>query len=103
MKVSDLAIKALSPIESPFAPKKEEPVSEKPVDSFANLLQQKLNEVDGLQKEAADQATRVATGDAEYIHQAIIAQEKAFLALQLTVEVRNKLVEAYQEITRMQM
>ncbi|MGE5455106.1 MAG: flagellar hook-basal body complex protein FliE [Methylocystaceae bacterium] len=103
MKMSEIAFKALTPMENPFAAPKLAPVEEKPVESFANLLQQKLNEVDGLQKQAADQATRVATGDAEYIHQAIISQEKAYLALQLTVEVRNKLVEAYQEITRMQM
>lgn len=103
MKVTEMSLKALTPMENPFSKTNVEVAEDKPVESFANLLQQKLNEVDTLQKDAADQATRVATGDAEYIHQAIIAQEKAYLALQLTVEVRNKLVEAYQEISRMQM
>jgi len=103
MKMGELALKALTPIENPFAIPKTAPVDEKPIGSFASLLSQKLNEVDGLQKQSAEQAALVATGDAQYIHQAIIAQEKAYLALQLTVEVRNKLVEAYQEISRMQM
>lgn len=102
MKMGELALKALTPLENPFASPKAATAQDKPIESFASLLAQKLNEVDGLQKVSAEQAALVATGDAEYIHQAIIAQEKAYLALQLTVEVRNKLVEAYQEISRMQ-
>jgi len=42
-------------------------------------------------------------GKEEDLHRAIIALEKANLALGLTVQVRNKVIEAYQEIMRMQM
>lgn len=70
---------------------------------FFSYLKEALQEVDGLQKEAASSAERLALGDENYLHNTILAYEKANLALQLTVEVRNKLVEAYQEIMRMQM
>ncbi|HBK52690.1 flagellar hook-basal body complex protein FliE [Syntrophomonas wolfei] len=70
---------------------------------FFNYLKEALREVDDLQKEAASSAEKLALGDETYLHNTILAYEKANLALQLTVEVRNKLVEAYQELMRMQM
>jgi flagellar hook-basal body complex protein FliE len=70
---------------------------------FFNYLKEALREVDELQKEAAFSAEKLALGDETYLHNTILAYEKANLALQLTVEVRNKLVEAYQELMRMQM
>ena len=42
------------------------------------------------------------TGKPVDLHQVMIAAEQAGLALQLTVQVRNKIIEAYQEISRMQ-
>jgi len=44
----------------------------------------------------------MAMGNNEYLHNTTIAYEKAILGLQLTIEIRNKLVSAYQEIMRMQ-
>ncbi|WP_061213825.1 flagellar hook-basal body complex protein FliE [Syntrophomonas wolfei] len=70
---------------------------------FFNYLKEALQEVDELQKEAASSAEKLALGDESYLHNTILAYEKANLALQLTVEVRNKLMEAYQELMRMQM
>lgn len=70
---------------------------------FANYLHDALKEVDGLQKEAQLSAQKLITGGEEYLHNTIISYEKANLALQLTIEVRNKLLDAYQEIMRMQM
>jgi flagellar hook-basal body complex protein FliE len=60
--------------------------------------------------EAVSQATaeadalgaKVATGELQDIHQFMAAQAKASLSMELTVAVRNKAVEAYQEIMRMQ-
>lgn len=70
--------------------------------SFREILTQKLEEVDRLQKEADTLVQRFAAGQVEDVHQVLLAAEKANLALQLTVQVRNKVVEAYQEIARMQ-
>lgn len=71
--------------------------------SFFSYLKDALHEVDDLQKEAAASGQRLALGDEEYLHNTVIAYEKAYLALQLTIQVRDKIVEAYQEIMRIQM
>jgi flagellar hook-basal body complex protein FliE len=70
--------------------------------AFATLLQQSLERVDGLQHEADAAARAFALGQAPSVHDTMIAMEKADLSLRLTTKVRNKVVEAYQEIMRMQ-
>jgi flagellar hook-basal body complex protein FliE len=70
--------------------------------SFANVLQGYLENVDTTVKQAADLNTKVATGEIDNIHDVTIAAEKAKIALELTVTIRDKAVEAYQEMMRMQ-
>ena len=71
-------------------------------ESFTTLLQQSLERVDGLQHEADAAARAFALGQAPSVHDTMIAMEKADVSLRLTTKVRNKVVEAYQEIMRMQ-
>lgn len=70
--------------------------------SFKDVLAEKLEEANSLQKQA-DRLTEtfMAGGEAD-IHEMLIAMEKADMALRETVEIRNKLVEAYKEIEKMQ-
>jgi flagellar hook-basal body complex protein FliE len=70
---------------------------------FGEMLTQALEQVNDLQKHADALAVQASTGDIENVHEAVIAMEKAMLALELTVQVRNKLVEAYQELMRTQL
>lgn len=70
--------------------------------SFAEILQKQFEQVNQLQKEAEYLTENLLIGDVEHLHQVTLAAEQAGLALQLTVQIRNKLVEAYQEISRMQ-
>ena len=71
-------------------------------ESFSNVLQQALQDVNQVHLAAdADAQKLVAGGDVD-IHQVMIGMEKANVAFGLTLQVRNKLVEAYQEIMRMQ-
>ncbi len=70
-------------------------------DSFQNHLRDALGEVNALQHQSDVAFTQLLTGDIEF-HDAMIVAEKANLALQLTMAVRTKLLEAYQEIMRMQ-
>lgn len=70
--------------------------------SFQDILSQAVSKVDTLQKDAELKAAQTAMGDAGSFHQAVIASEKAMLALQLAAQVQNKVVEAYQEVMRMQ-
>jgi flagellar hook-basal body complex protein FliE len=51
----------------------------------------------------ADEAVRgLAAGETENLHQVMIALEEARVSLQLAVQVRNRLLDAYQEVLRMQ-
>jgi flagellar hook-basal body complex protein FliE len=70
--------------------------------SFGDTLNQALGQVNDLQVQADSMAQNVATGEVDKIHEAMIAMEKASLALELTVQVRNKAIEAYQELMRTQ-
>lgn len=70
--------------------------------SFAETLQQALATTNALQVEAGQQAELLAAGLVDDAHAVTIAAERASLALQLTVAVRNKALEAYQDIMRMQ-
>jgi len=70
--------------------------------SFAKQLSEALAEVNSMQVKADDMATKLVLGEIDDIHQVTIAMEKAALSLQLAVQVRNKVIEAYQEIARMQ-
>lgn len=72
-------------------------------DSFGATLRGAVREVNGLQIQADKVAAKMATGSIEDVHQAMIAMQKASIAMQFTVQVRNKVIEAYQEIMRTQL
>ena len=67
---------------------------------FLDMLSAALEDVNTAQLNASDSGTDLALGDESYLHNTMIAYEKASLALQLVLEVRSRLVEAYQEIMR---
>lgn len=70
--------------------------------SFGDFFKESLNEVNNLQLKSRDASIDLAAGKVNDISQVVIASEKAGVALQLTMQVRNKVVEAYQEVMRMQ-
>jgi flagellar hook-basal body complex protein FliE len=69
---------------------------------FAKALADQIGKLDASQADAAQQAQQLATGKAEDISSVVLSVQKASLEIQLATQVRNKLVEAYQEIFRMQ-
>jgi flagellar hook-basal body complex protein FliE len=71
-------------------------------ESFGDVLKGMLTETNQLQSDAADLAQKFATGQIADIHDVMIAAEKAGVAFELVMEIRNKLVDAYQELMRMQ-
>ena len=71
--------------------------------SFGQMLQSALGQVSGLQDHAAQMTTAFAQGKTGDIHSVMIASEQATMALQLTTQIRNKAVDAYQEVMRMSM
>ena len=70
--------------------------------SFAATLKDAVNSVNVAQKESDYKMQELATGKSQNIHETMIAAEKADIALRLMVQVRNKMIEAYQEMMRMQ-
>lgn len=68
---------------------------------FRDLLIQSIREVNGLQKEADAAIQGLATGKSDRVAEVFSAVEKADLAFRTLMEVRNKLVDAYQELMRM--
>lgn len=69
---------------------------------FADMLKDMVNQTNQLQNDADNSMVQFATGQVDNIHDVMIATEKASLAMNLTIQVRNKLLDAYQEIIRMQ-
>lgn len=73
-----------------------------PTGDFSGMLTQMVREVQAKQAAASDAVTGVILGQGVPLHEAVIAGEEASVSFQLMVEVRNKLLESYQELMRMQ-
>ena len=70
---------------------------------FSSILKESLDEVNKLQKEGDKAMSDIATGSVKDLHQAAIAIDKAELSMKLMLEVRNKALSAYKELSRTQM
>lgn len=70
--------------------------------SFSQLLKSSIDEVDAAQIESDTLTNKLALGEDVDLHQVMIAGQKANITLQAATQIRNKVVEAYQEIMRMQ-
>jgi flagellar hook-basal body complex protein FliE len=69
--------------------------------SFGNILSGMVQDVNSLQATAGELRNQLIAGEGGDLHQVMIASEEAGVAMELLVEVRNKLVEAYQQLMRM--
>ncbi|ACV61601.1 flagellar hook-basal body complex subunit FliE [Desulfofarcimen acetoxidans DSM 771] len=69
---------------------------------FSTFLAEAVNKLNSSQVDADNLSEKFLTGEVDNLHQVTIAMEKAKLSMQLAMQVRNKFVEAYQEISRMQ-
>ncbi len=69
--------------------------------SFGAMLKETINEVNKYQLDADKAVEDLATGRNKNIHETMIAISQADLAFRMTMQVRNKVVDAYQEIMRM--
>jgi len=94
--IPQISVPAVSPASKPA-----EPTVAASARDFGQFLAEALQNVESAQQDAVVAAQRLASGEIRDISEVTIASEKASLALQLTVQVRNKVLEAYQEIMRM--
>jgi flagellar hook-basal body complex protein FliE len=72
-----------------------------PAGSFQNLLGNFVNEVSAQQSAGADAVSGLLSGKNVSLHQAMISMEEASVSFQMMVEVRNKVLDSYQELMRM--
>lgn len=78
------------------------PAGAPPTDNFSSLLDGLVSNVTS-KATAADSVTRqVLMGNSDQLHQSVIAMQEAGVAFSMMIEVRNKLVDSYQELMRMQ-
>ena len=84
------------------APFKAKQAPEKIEGSFGDMLKRAIGDVAKLQNEADQAIKELAAGENKDIHRTMIALEKAEVSFQLMMQVRNKIVSAYEEIMRMQ-
>jgi flagellar hook-basal body complex protein FliE len=70
---------------------------------FASVLKDSLSEVNRLQQKADASITALATTGKTSLHDTMIAMEEASVSFKLMMQVRNKIVEAYQEVMRIQL
>ena len=70
--------------------------------NFANMLGNMVNEVAQKQADAGSAVTGLLSGQNVSLHQAMISMEEANVSFQMMVEVRNRLLDSYQELMRMQ-
>ena len=78
------------------------PVKQSPSVSFGQMLEQSLKRVNQLQQEADASINDLATGKQTDIHQTMIAVSKAEVSFELLMQIRNKVISAYDQIMRTQ-
>ena len=78
------------------------PLEMTPVKTFGEVLVDALKQTNELQLESDKMNAALAAGRVEDISQVVVAAQKAELAIQLTLQLRNRAVSAYQEVMRMQ-
>ena len=69
---------------------------------FGDVLKDAISTVNELQKQSDKEIQKLMTGESQDLHTTVIAMQKADLSFQMMMQVRNKIMEAYQEIMRMQ-
>ncbi|SRR5574340_742801 len=70
---------------------------------FQSLLENAVHRVEQFRLDATQATDRLLSGEDEEVHTAVLATERAELAFELGLQIRNKVVEAYQEVMRMQL
>jgi flagellar hook-basal body complex protein FliE len=92
-------LQSSSPIEMPSA----SPASSGDSVSFRDMLGSAINQVEGARTSANQSIDKFLSGDGEDLHSTILASQRADLEFQMFMQVRNKVVSAYQEVMKMQM
>jgi flagellar hook-basal body complex protein FliE len=85
-----------------FSPSQREIETGEDTQSFADVLSNAINSVDETMKTSDHKVQEFIAGESDNVHDVMISMQRAQMSFELMVEVRNKAIETYQEISRMQ-
>ena len=86
----------------PSSSPNKQPVSDTAGENFGSLVKGAIESINDTQKSAEQEISKAVTGETQDLHKTIIALQTADLKFQLGIQVRNKLLGAYEEVMRMQ-
>lgn len=81
----------------------EKPSAEEGGGAFGGILKQAIAQVSGQQQQAETSMGSFLRGESEEVHKVALDAQRAELSLELFLQMRNKVVQAYQEVMRMQL
>jgi len=96
-------INSIGPIQTGGLPGRLSPAQQAGGPSFKDTLNGFLGEVNQLQLKASQSVQRLAAGEITDVHQVMTASEEAKLSFNMLMEIRNKVMEAYQEVMRIRL
>lgn len=99
---SPIEIKGLQPFEIETGLRRPEVRTEETGDSFGQMLSRAISSVNQTMKTSEQGIQDFVAGKTENVHEVMIDMQRAQLSFQLMAEMRNKAIETYQEISRMQ-
>ncbi len=99
MAIEPIGVASLVPAGSSISPVPQKQPAEVP---FGKMIDHLLRDANSQQVQADQTVRQFAMGESDNLHDVMLAVAKADLSFRLVLEVRNRLVEAYQEIMRMQ-
>lgn len=95
------AIPDVSAVSASFSAQPAAAPAKNPSTGFGQLMEEMVGKVGEMQNDADRAIQDLATGQGQGLHEVMLAVEKASVSFQMLTQVRNKAVEAYQEIMRM--
>jgi len=100
--VDPLNIQPLGPLQGPESTQGASGPKSVQGPSFAEVLKNSLEEVNKIQNQASEMQVKYITGQINNLADVMTAVEEANLAFQATMQIRTKILDAYQELSRMQ-
>jgi flagellar hook-basal body complex protein FliE len=99
-------INSIGPLQGGALPRKAGPAFQQQGNggvSFKDVMNGFLNDVNGLQQRADESIKKLASGEITDVHQVMTASEEAKVAFNMMMEIRNKVMDAYQEVLRIRL
>lgn len=95
IRIGAASVSPFERVESPFR-------TDRPDASFGDLFKKAINDTSAIQDDAQDMIAAFLRGEPVELHQVVAASEEASISLELLVDVRNKLTEAYRSVMNIQ-